>query len=429
MLVRGLAARMRDCGHEAAVLTYVESPGNEPHDFGFHVSEFDGAPLWELHYNLACAANPAEAEFDNPLLAGLVARAVAEIQPDVIHAMHLMKLSAAVLPRLKQMGLPVVATLCDFWPLCLRHTLLKPDGSICESGPDKPLRCLRCSQATHGFARSEDTAETETALWSRAEKALAESSLEQTEFRRDVAAIATRAERVRSALLLADRLLALTEFQRQLFLRHGFPEERIQVCPIGIETAPLEEARAARQAKPLKGANETKRIVFISPLALHKGLHILLEALHQVPDPRLELMVYGGPGPDHGYNTRIAELAARDPRVRLHGVIRPEEIGDVLLEADVLALPVIWFQNDPLIVKTALYAGVRVAASRIGGLPEQMPDESCGWLLPSGEVEAWSAWIAELANSSEARATPISTPISMEDYARQMHETYMSLIP
>ncbi|MCE9520787.1 MAG: glycosyltransferase, partial [Verrucomicrobia bacterium] len=220
MLVRGLASQMRSRGHEVAVLAYVETPGTELHDFGFRVSEFEGAPLWELHYNLACAANPAEAEFDNPFIAGLVAHAAGEIKPDVVHAMHLMKLSAAVLPRLKQMGIPVVATLCDFWPICLRHTLLLPEGDICQTGPDHPMRCLRCAQVTHGFAKTTND-ESELALWQRAEAALADAAFPEPEFRCDVAAITTRTERIRSAFLMADRLLALTEFQRLLFVRHG----------------------------------------------------------------------------------------------------------------------------------------------------------------------------------------------------------------
>ena len=429
MLVRGLAARMREFGHEIAVLTYVESVGNELHEFGFHVSEFDGAPLWELHYNLACAPNPAEAEFDNPLLAELVARAVREIKPDLIHAMHLMKLSVTVMPRLKELGLPVVATFCDFWPLCLRHTLLKADGSICLSGPDHPMRCLRCAQATHGFARTGDMEEPETALWSRAERAKTSASVEDADFRRDVLAISSRTARVRDAYLLADRLFVLTAFQRECFVRHGYPEERLQVCPIGIDLPQFEQARIARQSRPTKHAADMKRIVFISPLALHKGLHILLEALRRVPDPRLELRVYGGPGPEPAYNAEICEMAGRDHRVSLHGVIPPEEVGDVLLEADALALPVIWFQNDPMITKTALHVGVRVAMSRIGGLAEQMPDADCGWLLPPGDVEAWAAWALALAQSTVAPLPSTARIPSMSDYARRMHETYRSLIP
>jgi hypothetical protein len=48
-------------------------------------------------------------------------------------------------------GVPVVVTLCDFWFLCPRHTLLQPDGSVCP-GPEPPRKCVPCVRDLHGFA-------------------------------------------------------------------------------------------------------------------------------------------------------------------------------------------------------------------------------------------------------------------------------------
>ncbi len=415
MLVWGLAKRLQQDGHEAVIITYVESSSNVMSDFGFHCTEFDGVPVWELHYCLASAWYPAQAEYDNPLLAELVARAARELQPDVIHVAHAMKLSATVLPRLKQDGHRLIMSLSDFWPLCLRHTLLKPDGSLCETGPEHAQRCLTCVQATHGFAKPGKPVADEPALWAEARTAAAQESYADTLFRRDVLALSARRDKVREALLSADRLVALSSFQKQLLVQHGYPSNRLQVRHHGVETSPLEMVRASRAQV------RSQRLVFVGTLAPHKGLHVLLEAMRQCPEVTLTLDVYGGDGPDVDYTQRLQELMAGDPRVTFHGVIAPERLGEALATASILVLPALWYENDPLVVKAALYCGMPVAASRMGSLAEQITEPETGWLLPPGDVAAWRDWFRRAA-AEPVRALPpgVAVPDAQTFYSEML---------
>lgn len=423
MLVRGLVRRLCERGDEAVVLTYVESASSHFSDFGFRVSEFEGAPLWELHCNLSAMQHPAEAEFHHPMLAELVARAVREIRPDIIHAAHVMKLSGAVLPKLKREGFPVVVTLSDFWPLCLRHTLLKPDQSLCETGPDNAQRCLTCAQSTHSIARPLVVCADEADLWQHAREATEDAAYPDASFRRDVLALARRKDSLRGALLTADRIFALSRFQREVFLQHGYPAERLEVLHHGVETQPLEQARAARRKGIPDGA--AKKVVFIGTLAPHKGLHLLIESLRQVSDTTLRLEVIGGDGVDAGYARDLRELAMGDVRIIFRGEVPPESLGRVLQDATALALPALWFENDPLVVKAALYCGVPVAASRLGSLTE-LVSEDTGWLLPPGDVSAWVSWWRDLA-CAPVRIVPceVSVPTA-DDFAEQMGLIYES---
>lgn len=426
MLVRGLVTRLRAHGHEAVVLAYVESPGNQMHDFGFRVTEFEGAPLWELHYNLGCAENPAEAEFDNLLLAQLVVRAAREIKPDAIHAAHLMKLSGAVLPRLAREGFPVVVTLSDYWPLCLRHTLLKPDGAICETGPDHPQRCLACAKATHGLAKPSPPCADEAALWQRAREATADPSHPDAAFRRDVLALARRTESLRAALLGARRLIALSDFQRGIFLQNGYPGEGITVLRHGVETAELATVRARRR-EPGFAPAAPRRIVFIGTLAAHKGPHILLEAMQTIPGADLILELHGPAGGDGEYVARLRALAGGDPRVKLCGPLPPERMGDVLQEAFALALPAQWHENEPLVVKAALWCGVPVAAGRIGSLAQLITPEHNGWLLPVSDIDAWAEWLKEPAPCSPLPGAQETAVPTADEFAAQMMQIYQDL--
>src|SRR4051812_16273121 len=321
MLVRGLARRLMDRGDEAAVITYVESTSGHLPDHGFRVTAFDGVPVWELHWNLSVSPHPAEAEYHNAMIAELVARAAREIAPDVVHAAHVMKLSAAVVPRLKRDGLPLIVTLSDFWPLCLRHTLLKPDAVPCVTGPEPVHVCLKCAQATHGFA-AQETCVDEATLWDRAAHAAADPRYPDESFRRDVIALAQRKDAVRDALLQADRIIALSEFQRSVFLKHGYPTDRIEILPHGVDSVPLQSARNARRVgiaiAPLR------KVVFMGTLAVHKGPHILIEAMRAARDDRLALEIFGAPGNDAGYVASLQQLAGDDPRIIFRGVLPPE---------------------------------------------------------------------------------------------------------
>ena len=68
---------------------------------------------------------------------------IREVRPDIVHVTSCDTLSPRIITVAKEMGIPVVVTLTDFWFLCMRHTLLKGDGTRCN-GPENPWGCLRC---------------------------------------------------------------------------------------------------------------------------------------------------------------------------------------------------------------------------------------------------------------------------------------------
>ncbi len=336
-----------------------------------------------------------------------------------------MKLSAAVVPALKQAGIPLVATLSDYWPLCLRHTLLRPDGVICATGPDHRHRCLACAQATHHFATPQQSCADEAALWEHASRVEGDAAHPDATFRRDVLALARRTETVRADMLAADRIIALSDFQRRMFIQHGYPADRIQVLRHGVETGPLEHVRPSRYRRPQ--AAGARKVVFMGTLAPHKGAHVLLEAMKQAPDIPILLELFGAPGVDASYVQRLQALAATDPRISFRGVLPPDLMGEALLDAAALAMPALWYENDPLVVKAALYCGVPVAASRIGSLADQLHEPVDGWLLPADDVEAWAAWLRLLSTAKTLPVPPPGAVPTAEEFARGMLSIYRDL--
>jgi glycosyltransferase involved in cell wall biosynthesis len=165
----------------------------------------------------------------------------------------------------------------------------------------------------------------------------------------------------------------------------------------------------------------------MATLAPHKGLHVLLQALKQVSSGCVTLDVYGPDG-DGNYADECRKLAARDTRVRFHGAVRPEEVGECLAKSDVLALPAQWYENDPLIVKSALYVGVPVVLSDLGSLTEMVNKSQFGWLLPPNDPSAWAAWIENVATPAALASLPPAPAVATEaEFAQQLFAIYESL--
>ena len=412
----GLAVRAQRAGHSVRVISHVESTSLDPSDYKAVRTEHDGIPVTELHHNLSRAANPARAEYDNPHIAELLRRELETDRPDLIHALHLMKLSGAALKVCYDLNLPVVLTLADYWLICPRHVLVRSNQQLCN-GPAHDLDCLRCLHDTHGFAAGRSQKLPVPVLRGVSSLGFAILKRRLPRFWRDVKAIRERQNYLQQMVERADRVIALSDFQKAMFVRNGYAAEKIQVLHHGLETAGLRPATSS--------ATEELEIVFIGSLVYHKGPHILLQALARHPEARVRLLLYGDRSGSNPYLDSLKKLVAADGRAKLMGTFPLDEMGRVLETAHVLAMPVLWYENEPLVVKAARYAGVPVLASDIGTLADSIRQGVNGWLLPPGDVEAWADAIASL----KPKPLPPDASIkSMDRNADELLEIYQEII-
>ena len=67
--------------------------------------------------------------------------------------------------------------------------------------------------------------------------------------------------------------------------------------------------------------------------------------------------------------------------VRFTGKIGNEQIDGILQNTDVLILPSVWPENQPVTILEAMASGMPVIGSRIGGIPELIDDGVTGYLF------------------------------------------------
>lgn len=280
-----------------------------------------------------------------------------DFAPDVVHGHNLPGLSVKLPMIVRAAGARMVCTLHDFWGFCPRNTAVRPDGAPC-AGPG-------CCQPRLHDGRELDL---------------------PPRFRRDFMTL---------ALAHVDRLVAPSRFVADRYVRAGFECERIVVVPNGVDT---DRFRPTGHGEPRDGV----RITFAGYFGAHKGVSTLLAALALLPaGVTLEL---AGEGPEEpAYRAQVEALGLGD-RVRFAGKVPPAAMAEVYARSDIVVLPSVWDENQPVCLMEAMAAGLPVVASRRGGIPEIVEHRGNGLTFQAGDVGELAARLAELVADPARRA-------------------------
>lgn len=126
-------------------------------------------------------------------------------------------------------------------------------------------------------------------------------------------------------------------------------------------------------------------LLYVGNLKTTKGCLDLIDAFPAVLQrhPQAQL-TYVGSGACRAELQQRAAAHACDGRVHLQGVVAHDQLGDWFRAADVLCLPS-YNEGVPNVVLEAMASGTPVVATRVGGIPEVVPDYA-GMLVPPRDV-------------------------------------------
>ena len=157
--------------------------------------------------------------------------------------------------------------------------------------------------------------------------------------------------------------------------------------------------------RPLPRTSSTDRFVigYLGRLVLRKGVGLLIEALHGMPDHcRLRLV---GSGPDEHVLRRIVSEQGVAERVDFVPAISTAEVPQALADMDVLAAPSLtqpnWKEQFGRVFIEAMACGIPVIGSDSGEIPHVIG--AAGMIVPEGDVEALRAGLLRLANDAAMR--------------------------
>ena len=140
----------------------------------------------------------------------------------------------------------------------------------------------------------------------------------------------------------ASKVFALTEVEKEQYLKMGVEEDRIEIVPLGInieEYSNLPEGGIFREKFNI--SKDDKLIIFIGRVHEIKGIDLLIDAFKEladsVSDVKLAIV-----GPDDGYmdalNLRIAECGLSD-KVIVTGPLYKKEKQEALVDCDLFVMP------------------------------------------------------------------------------------------
>jgi glycosyltransferase involved in cell wall biosynthesis len=383
ILTRDTGLEMMARGHEVHVLTVDPDARGKSIDVSYEDYDYRGLKVRALGLPRRFKLDLVRDEYDNNLVADHVRSYVNRMKPDAVHMFHLMRLSGSVIDVFRELGVPVVYTPTDFWAICVRATLQKPSGEL-STGPDEiSSNCLECRNAESHLPKEAlpDAVGKQEFYRKLAERALAKEADEP----RNMAALRVmlaRTEFLRERVNSLDAILAPTKLMQQILTANGINPDLVTISRYGMDTSGFQEAK-----RPRSGSGEL-RIGYLGTIHRQKGLHVLLEAFKELLRSNgATLRVCGSLEYYPDYAHEVYGLAARDPRINFAGTFPNEQMAAELGKIDVLVVPSTWYENTPLVIYSALVAGIPVVASNLGGMAEIVRHGKNGLLFEPGDPQ------------------------------------------
>ncbi len=303
-----------------------------------------------------------------------VSDAIGQLAPDLVHVHNFFPLlSPSIYDACLDAEVPVVQTLHNYRLICPKAMPFR-DGQICEDCFD---RVVPWSGVLHGCYRG-----------SHIQSASVAAMLGLHHWQ------GTWHKRV-------DAYIALSDFQKQVFVRSGLPAERFFVKPNFVFAGELPQ-----------DSERDNFALFVGRLAEEKGVEVLLDAYrqHQLTIP-LKII---GDGP---LRQSLQAKAAGLSQIAFLGRQDAAVVAQMMQRAQFLVFPSIWYEGFPLTIAEAYSRKLPAIASNLGTMSEIVIDGISGMHFESGNSTDLAAKIQWATDHPQFMKT-------MGESAYRIYQTY-----
>jgi glycosyltransferase involved in cell wall biosynthesis len=342
-LARGLRSR----GHEVTIVQ--PRPGTaagvreRDHD-GFRVREL-GAPAPDIPF----VRNYYKSEKLTRSLRGYLVSVLQADRYDIVHSQHVMTTMAAI-DAAHAAGLPAVATVRDYWPVCYWSDLLQTREGLALCPACTAGNMTVCIQPRAG------------ALWPLA--------LPMIPYMR------SNLTAKREGLARADAVIAVSRQIAQDLVRRApeLSQTRVEIIPNAVNVEALRMVvRREEVTEPYA--------LYVGKLAPNKGTDYLVDVvrLAELDWP----LIVAGDGPDRARLER--EAAASGRRIDFKGWVDKDESARLLAAASMLIFPSRGPESLSRVLLEASALGIPIAAMDTGGTRDIIDHDVTGLLSATPE--------------------------------------------
>jgi len=318
---------------------------------------------------------------------------IKEFKPDIAHV-HLIfgTLSGSVLTTLKKHGVPVVMTLHDYRLICPANAMLDRHGKVCEKcRKSRYYNSLihRCSEGNFFFSGL----------------IMLEAYLRKWFFK---------------PVKNIEHFIFVSEFAHNKHI--GFDKRYA-----GKSSLLYNMAEEKPEPEPIRG----DYLLYLGRLSKEKGLLTLLDAVKELD---VKLLIAGSGSQENELRKIIHErsesFAERSEvihpsaaRIILLGYRTGAALESLIRNCSYVVLPSEWYENNPMSVVESFALGKPVIASRIGGIPELVTDET-GFLFEPGNPASLSETIEKAINLTDEEYRKMSNnclTFAHQNFNREQH--------
>lgn len=164
-------------------------------------------------------------------------------------------------------------------------------------------------------------------------------------------------------------------------LRAGVDPTKIFVIPHPVDTDVFRPLSTANE----RHTNEQITIVVLSRLVYRKGIDLLARVMPQICNHfSIVKFIIGGEGPKRIVLEEVIERHSLQNKVTLLGHVQPEKVRDVMVQGDIF-LNCSLTEAFCIAIIEAAACGLQIVSTKVGGIPEVLPEKLIWFTEPSVE--------------------------------------------
>lgn len=347
-------------------------------------------------------------------------------KPDIIHFHEYSTGNGIVREHIrvaKQTGAKIVMTFHLAAYTCRTGTLVYRSETLCEGKIDI-RKCSSCYLHSRGLnkisslllplSRAVGKLNIDTAAWNnRLGTALATTKM-MIQYKEDFTTLSND----------LDAFISLTKWYKDVLLSNGINKDKVAYIPQGL---PLSASMEQMQTEVVPDASV--RLIFIGRISAFKGLHLLIEAMRDLPPDKILLDIYGQ-STDAEYEQHLRLQSQKFANISWKGSLSQPDVVPVLRQYHLLCLCSTFSEMSPLVIQEAFAAGIPVLASNVHGNSEQLEHNQNGLLFTFNCVDSIKDQLLRCINDTTLLARlkkniPITR--SFSEVASDYHSLYKRL--
>lgn len=421
VLTLSVAKELIAIGHEVHIFTGHPGAANLSDAERFEQFEYEGITVSRFHHAyvpMHGQTSMIEIGYYNLLAQHYFNEIVTEFRPDCVHHFHLNRLGIGLIDSLYMKGIPQFYTPTDFWMICPTAQLMLGEGRYCD-GPDSDAgNCIKhfTRDRLKGLAGGLID-KVPDVVFAKVSSITKNCQLIEYPMSNEVRALNKRLSNTVGALNKLNGIVSPNDFMTNLFVKYGVNSKLIYNCQFGVDVASV--ASAQRTTKE----DQKLQLGFIGTLAPHKGCHILIKALQDLPLASVKLKIYGSNIDFPDYFEELKQLAQGNSNIEFCGTFPNADIGKVIAQFDALVVPSIWYENTPLVIYSAHACRCPVIASNLPGISEVIENEENGLLFEAGNSVKLNALLRGLLSDPDKLqrlGNKCKSPLSVAEYTSKL---------